>query len=76
MGTRTMRTKATSEVSPSGRYRFTDAAQRMGISRSSIYNYIKDGRVKMGTIIKGGKVFNYIPGLEIIKYNNNKVFNT
>ena len=56
-------------ISPSGRYRMSDAARLMGISRSSLYNYAKDGTIRTKVQKLNGKVRQYVQGLEIIRYN-------
>ena len=62
------------EVKPSAYYNMTLAAKLMHISRSSLYIYIKNENIKSEFVKRNGKIKQKIKGIEIIKYNNKRIF--
>lgn len=67
-------------VQPGGKYRIAHAARLMGISRSCLYNYIKDNTVRshMDKIFEGEegkcKFAHYILGKDIMSFNMKRIY--
>lgn len=62
------------EIDPQGRYRPTDAAKLMLISRRSLYYYIDQNKVHSEVTMHEGKPVHYITGLEILRFNAGRFF--
>ena len=62
------------EIKPSAYYNMTSSAKLMHISRAALYQYIKDKTIKTEIVKRNGKNVRKIKGIEIIKYNNNRIY--
>lgn len=57
-------------IEPEGRYNMVESARILGISRSTLYRYMVDGKVKFGIRkVNGSK---YITGLQIVQIWRNQ----
>lgn len=62
------------EIKPSAYYNLKLSAKLMHISRAALYLYIKDKTIKTEIVKRNGKDVKKIKGIEIIKYNNNRIY--